>query len=285
MISMIQPLPVGNALRVFLEPPIGSVYWRVLRKGSDAFSGPEDDTALLAYEGDEKIFVDFASLQNEVMAFYRPYYNDGTSWVAGPTSSSTPAATYEEYTTDVMSIMRNRIEQGMLVEVQRGSFQPELGYVQVYTAPPSLEQGLRFPLVTIHLDNESPAQRALGESISGDEFDEVGFDWIESEGWLAQVQLSIVAWSLNSDERIELRKALRRLIISNLPVLDASGITEVSASFQDIDAVNGEYNAPIYQVMCSFSCVAPVRIGNRVNPVADVEVQISNVIVGAQHGY
>lgn len=285
MISMIQPLPVGTALRVFLEPPDGSAYWRVLRKGSDTFSGADDGTALVVYEGDENIFVDSASLQNEVMAFYRPYYHVGTDWIAGPTASGTPAATYEDHSTDAMSIMRDRIEQGMLVEVQRGNFQPELGYVQVYTAPPSLEQGLRFPLVTIHLDNESPAQRGIGENISGDEFDEIGFDWLESEGWLAQVQLSIVGWSLNSDERIELRKALRRLIVANLPLLADKGIIEVSASFQDIDAVSGEYNSPIYQVMCSFSCVAPVRVGNKVDTINEVEVQINDITVGANDGY
>ena len=274
MISMIQPLPVGNALRLFLVPPMGSANWRVLRKADDSFTGHDDPDALIAYEGDERIFIDNKYLQNEVMAFYRPFYRTASGWQAGPTATGTPAATYTDYSTDVLSLLRERLEAGLKVEVLRGTFQPELGYVQVYTAPPSLEQGLRFPLVTLHLDNDSPAVRGIGENISADEFDSIGLDWDESEGWLAQVQLSILGWTQNSDERIDMRKALKRLIVGNLPVLSDQGIEQVDASFQDIDLINGEFTSPIYQVMCSFSCIAPVRVGNKQAALQDVEVTV-----------
>lgn len=270
MITLIQNLYAGNALRLFLEPPIGAVSWRVLRKGSDSFTDQNDATAFAAYEGDEKIVVDAESLNNEVMAFYRPFYYDGAAWTAGATASGTPTATYEDSTTDVLSFMRDRVERGLLVEVQRQNLTNDLGYIQVYTAPPSLERDLRFPLVTIHLDSESPGARGIGENISGDEFDAIGFEWNESEGWLAQVQLSIVGWSLNSDERIELRKALRRIVIANLPILASRGIDEVSLTQQDVDAVNGEFGAPIYQVVSTFSCLAPVRVSERIQPITDV---------------
>lgn len=270
MITLIQNLYAGNALRLFLEPPIGAVSWRVLRKGSDSFTDQNDTSAFVAYEGDEKIIVDAESLNNEVMAFYRPFYYDGAAWTAGATASGTPTATYEDSTTDVLSFMRDRVERGLLVEVQRQNLTNDLGYIQVYTAPPSLERDLRFPLVTIHLDSESPGARGIGENISGDEFDAIGFEWNESEGWLAQVQLSIVGWSLNSDERIELRKALRRIVIANLPILASRGIDEVSLTQQDVDAVNGEFGAPIYQVVSTFSCLAPVRVSERIQPITDV---------------
>ena len=274
---MIQPLPVGNALRVFIEPVTGARYWRVLRKGSDSFAGPDDASALIAYEGDEKIFVDSEALMNEVMAFYKPYYMTSSGWVEAATANSTPTATYTDYSTDVMAILRRRIEDGMLVECQRGNFITDLGYIQVYTAPPSLEQNLLFPLVTIHLDSESPELRGVGEDISGDEFDEPGFAWIESEGWLAQVQISVVGWSLNSDERIELRKAMRRIIVANLAVFADFGINDVSIQFQDVDAVNDEYNVPMYQVIGSFSCMAPVRVGSpNSNIITATEVRSSN---------
>lgn len=277
MISTVQPIPAGNALRLFITPPAGAVGWRVLRKGSDDFNLPDDDTALIAYEGDERVVVDAAYLQNEVMAFYRPFYRmaDDT-WQPGPTAYGTPVATYEEHTTDVMSFVRDRLEAGLKIEVERGNLAAELGYVQVYTAPPSLEQNLRFPLVTVHLESESPGERAIGEDISGDEFDSIGFDWLESEGWLAQVQLGIMGWSLNSDERIELRKALRRVVIANLPVFDAQGMIQINLSMQDTDAVNGEFNVNLYQVMGTFSCLAPVRVGNRVEPINDITTRSTN---------
>lgn len=270
MIHTVQPLHVGNALRLFIEPPAGAVQWKVLRKGSSSFSGIDDPSALLVLDGDDRVFVDSEALQNEVMAFYQPWYFDGTDWTAGPVASGTPKADYTEHTTDVLSFVRDRLEAGLKVECDRGNFTPELGYIQVYTAPPSLEQNLRFPLVTIHLESEDPAERALGEAISGDTFDAIGFDWNESEGWLASVNLTIIGWSVNSDERIELRQAIRRLVIGNLPVFEEKGFQQVSLSQQDIDAVNGEYPAQIYQVMSNFSCLAPVRVGGPVDPIREI---------------
>lgn len=277
MISMIQTLPIGNALRVFLQPTAGAIVWRVLRKGSDAFSGHDDATALIAYEGDEKIFIDTVALTNEVMAFYRAYYSvDGTTWTASATAHATPVAAYADYTTDVMSVVRDRIEAGMLVEIQRGELTSEIGYIQVFTAPPSLERDLRFPLVTIHLESESSSgERGIGDNISGDEFDPVGFAWIESEGWLATVRLQFIGWSLNSDERINLRKALRRIVIANMAVFSGYGFEQIDFEQSDVDAVSGEFGAPMYQVMNTFTCIAPIRVGASIaaiNPTIEASI-------------
>lgn len=277
MISMIQNLHIGNALRLFIQPPVGSLVWRIMRKGADTFTGVDDVEAVLAYEGNEKVIVDHENLINEVMAFYKPYYSvDGSTWTPGASAHGTPTADYADYSTDVLSILRDRLEAGLKVECDRGNFQPEHGYIQVFTAPPSLERDLRLPLVTIHLENEDPGERAIGETISGDEFDSIGFDWNESEGWLANVALTIIGWSLNSDERIELRKALRRIIVGNLSVLSAEGIEQVSFSQSDIDAVNGEYPAQIYQVMCNFTCIAPVRVGGQVDAISTIISRSTN---------
>lgn len=261
---MIQPLPVGNALRLFIQPPTGAARWKVLRNGNGVFSGHDDPGAAVVYEGGDAVVLDTAFLQNEVMAFYRPYYTaDGAVWEAGAVASGTPAATYEEFTTDVMSVLRQRLESGLQVEVQRGTLINELGYIPVYTAAPSLERDLRMPLVTLHMESEEPAERGLGEYIGGDDFDSVGQEWQESEGWLARVNISVVGWSLNADERIALRQALRRIVVANLSVFDAAGFLTVNLSQQDVDAVSGEYPAPMYQVMNTFTCLAPVRVGSR----------------------
>lgn len=279
MISIVQNLHIGNALRLFIAPITGAVRWRILRKGADTFAGVSDPAALIVYEGDERVIVDAESLPNEVMAFYRPYYTaDGTTWTAGPTAHGTPTSDYADYTTDVLSLLRDRIESGLLVECQRGNFLPESGYIQVFTAPPSLERDLRMPLVTVHLESEDPSERGIGDDISGDEFDSIGVEWNESQGWIANVSISVIGWSLNSDERIELRKALRRIIIANLEVFAANGIDQVSFSQQDIDAVNGEYPAQIYQSMCSFTCISPVRVGG---PVSSI---INTITSGSTNG-
>lgn len=274
---MVQPLHVGNALRLFIEPPAGAVRWRVLRKGSDTFSGHDDASAVVAYEGDERVTVDSAFLQNEVMAFYRPFYTaDGVAWTAGPTASGTPSAIYKDLTSDVLSVLRGRIESGLLVECQRGNFATELGYIQVYTASPSLERDLAMPLVTVHLENEEPGERFIGEDMFGDQFDAIGGDWTESEGWLANVSVTMVGWSLNSDERVELRKAIRRIVVGNLPVFEGLGWLLCSLSQQDVDAVNGEYPAHIYQVLSTFSCMAPVRVGSAASAVKVINLGVKS---------
>lgn len=279
MIHMVQPLSVGNALRLYVEPPATAVRWKILRKGSDSFSGPADESAAVVYEGNERVVVDARFLQNEVRAFYRPYYTaDGATWTAGPTASGTPAATYEDQTTDVLSLLRERLESGLQVEVQRGNLVNDLGYIQVYTAAPSTERDLNFPLVTLHLESEDPSVRALGEVLSIDDFDTIDNGWTEAEGWLADVRVSVIGWSLNADERIELRKALRRIILANLSVFAEAGWQQVNLSLQDNDALGGEYPAPIYQVMGSFTCVAPVVVANSgVDPVRVVTSQISGL--------
>lgn len=266
MISMIQPLFAGNALQLFLKPPVGFTRWKILRNGSGVFSGPNDASSVVAYDGDATVVIDSAgSLTNDVRWFYGPFYtaDNGVTWTAGPVNSGTPSAIYVDNSTDVLSLMRERLEAGLLVECQRGNFQTELGYIQVYTAPPQMEQGLRFPLVTLHLDGEDPSGRALGELISSNNFNSIGFDGYESEGWIADVRLQIVGWSLNSDERIELRKAIRRLVAANLPIFDSYGWLEIGLSQQDIDAVNGEYPAQMYQVSNTFTCMAPVSVSGR----------------------
>ena len=283
MISMVQPLPAGNAVRLFLTPPAGATYWRVLRMGSDDFTGPNDlDFAMLAYEGDEKVILDreTAGLPNGTMLFWKPYYRmpDG-SWQAGATANGTPAALYEDAFSDVPSFVRERLEAGLLVECQRGNFRTDLGYIQVYTAPPSLEQNIQMPCVTVELESEDPSERAIGEDLDPDEYLHADDEFFETEGWLADVKLSIVGWSLNSDERVELRKALRRIIIANLPVFDSKGFMQVGLSMQDTDALNGEYNSPMYQVMATFSCVAPVRVGRRYGAdeiVSTIEIRSNN---------
>ena len=48
------------------------------------------------------------------MAFYRPFYLSFAGiWTPGPTAYGTPASIYEEHTTDVMSLVRDRLEAGL----------------------------------------------------------------------------------------------------------------------------------------------------------------------------
>ena len=272
---MIQPVAIGNALKLYLTPPADAEYWRVLRKGTDDISGPDDEYALVAYEGDDRAFVDCASLQNEVRAFYVPFYRIAGAWVRGVGNYGTPVSSYEDYSTDVLSLLRDRLEAGLTVEVERGNLMNELGYIQVLTAPPAVNMNISFPLVTISLEEESPSIRGIGEDISGQYTDVEDETWLEEEGWLANVRLTIQGFSFNPDERIELRKAIRRVIVGNLNVFAAKGIVLPQLTLSDADAVNGEYgDTPLYLVMGDFTCTAPVRVGHMAGgTITDIDVE------------
>lgn len=276
MISMILPIAAGNALRLFVEPPADAAEWRILRKGSDSFSGHDDSSALVVYRGSDRIVVDDQHLQNDSPAFYRPYYWIDGSWQEGSGLSGTPRATYEDLSTDALSVFTDRMEAFLRVECERGSFVTDVGYVPVYTAPPSLERDIPFPVVSVHLTNEDRAVSGVGEDLGGDDFDSISGSWEESEGWMASVQLTVMGWSLNPDERRELRKAMRRAVVANLPVFDSHGMIQIEFNQQDVDAVSGEYGAPVYQVMGTFTCLAPIRVGHKVDAITDVEVRSTN---------
>ncbi len=272
MISLAQPLPIGNAVRLLLEPPAGAVAWRVLRRGSNTFTGPVDTGAFLVFEGTLDSFVDTQFIENGVPYFYKPYYSfdHGATWTPGGAVSATPRASYADLSTDVMTLLRDRLEAGLKIEVERGAVVSDLGYVQVFTAPPIAET-TSFPAVTIHLESEKPAERAIGEYIGGDEFDVTSYGWEETDGWLADVTLQIIGWCLNADERSALRKALRRIIIGNLGVFAAEGLDLVVLEQSDVDSLNGEYGVPgMFQTVNTFTCLAPVRVGGNVDAISSV---------------
>lgn len=271
MIAIIQSLPAGNALRVFLEVPAGASKLRLLRKVSDTFTGHDDPSAFLACDALEPNTLDFAGLVNGTLYYYRPYYFINGSWEAGTTVSATPAATYEEKSGDVLSIVRERLDLGLQAEVARGTLTHDEGHIRVLTAPPIFDE-ISWPLVTVHLTNEAPAERAVGEMAFADEFD--GDNWNESEGWIARVSLTIMGWSLNPDERIELRKALRRIMLANMALFDFTGMVEIEFSQQDTEDF-GSYSAPVYQALCTFSCLAAVAVGSKVGAIEEVNTTIT----------
>ncbi len=274
-VAMILKPTAGNALRVVLQPPAGATRWRLLRRLDDAFAGPDDPSAVRVAETDDKSILDDQALANGITYHYRPYYRIGNAWSAGAGASAAPAADYADITQDVQTIVRDRLAAGLRVETQRGNLVHVDGAVPVYTAPPAFDQA-RWPIVSVHLSNESPQQRFIGEYLAADAYDDETGRCQESEGWLAQVQLAIVGWTLNSDERIELRKAIRRIVIANLSVFNGHGLMNVELSEQDMEDFTS-YNAPVYQAMCTFTCLAPVAIASESAAVSDVTTTINNL--------
>lgn len=277
MVVAVNPLSIGNALRITLAPPPGSKSWVLLRNTTGTFSGPTDPAAtIVAAQSNEKVLYDVVGLANGTQYFYQAFYWNGTTYIADAASvSGTPGANYFDASTDALTLLRERLDVGIQNEVAAGRLTPgeeAKGVIKVLTAPPIFEQ-TRFPVVVVHLTSESPGDHGIGEVIGEDGQDVDGM-WNETEGWLANTTISIVGWCLNPDARIAMRKAIRRLVIGNLQVFNAAGLREIELSQQDTEDLTGTYGAPVYWSECTFSCISPVAVSGQVPPVKDITVSI-----------
>lgn len=273
----VSPLFIGNALRIQLAPPAGSKLWNLLRNTSGTFAGPTDPASTLVAQSNKKVIYDAVGLTNGTKYFYQAYYWDGTQFTvdAGEPANGTPAAAYFDDSTDALTLLRDRLDVGIQNEVAAGRLKPgqnAAGVIAVKTAPPIFEQ-TQFPIVVVHLTTESPAEHGIGESI-GQDVQGTDGQWSESEGWLANTSISVVGWCLNPDDRIAMRKALRRLIIGNLQVLYTAGLREIEFTQQDTEELTGLYGAPVYWAECSFSCLSPLAVSGRLRPVTDITVTV-----------
>lgn len=271
MIALIHPISAGNALRLFITPPPGAEHWRVLRRTTDAFTGPDDATAVTVADGvTDTVVLDHGSaLVNGTLYHYRPYYRIGGFWVAGDSVSATPAATYQGDTVDPQTLVRERLELGLAVEVARGVLAPASGAVPVLTVPYALSSPPVFPCVSVCVDEESAAVRAVGEVPCDDEH-RSGGGWVETEGWLSSTRLSVVGVSSDPTERAALRTAIGRVITANLPVFAGCGLLQVEFSQKDSEDLTRN-DTPLHLVSCSFSCMTPSYISNFVDEITDVQ--------------
>lgn len=267
MITFLKPHPIGDAVRCIVAPPEGSTLTRVLRKTTDDIASETDPDAGVVYEGTETFFIDISAMVNGVTYFYRAFDLVGSTWQGSASMAATPEATAGMAGPDTLSLVRDRLRAGLKVEVQAGRLKHATGAIPVHTSPPLFDQ-TKWPTVSVHLTTDAPVVRGVGEIIAADLFD--GEDWVESEGWLAGVSLSIIAWSLNPDERILLRLAVKKVLIGNLGIFAQQGLSQVEISQTDAEDMEG-YSAPVYWAACTFTAFAPAVVTSEVSPITDVE--------------
>lgn len=238
--------PVGNAIGLVLEDDgEDSLQIRVLRRDSDAFTGPDDLSAKIVYQGPLlSVAVDLTAINGQAY-FYKLYLHDGSDFadndddaVAGMAQSI-----YEDGGPDPRAIVRARLSDGFKQEILRGLLkikaQPDNSMaVSVLNAPPVFET-TKWPVVSVHERNDGPSERGIGEEVQPDVAE-------TAEGWLARYTLDVVAWSQNPDERHALGRSLRRILQANMPVFAGLGLTRIEVNGQDADFVSGEYTAPVY---------------------------------------
>lgn len=270
MIVLVQPLNIGSAIRVLLKPPSGATRWRLLRKDADDFSGNDDLSALLVHDGAELAVTDIAGLYNGHRVYYRAYYRIGSDWVASNTVSGVPSAGFVDSSADPLLLVRDRLDFGLSVYVERGLLAHNTGRIPVLTASPLLEQ-TPLPVVTVHLSSDSSQNQFIGGVMFGDYLDDSSGLWQSGTGWMSRWQLTIVGWSLNADERMALRQAIKAVIAANLEVFDDAGMVEIDVSFSDAEDFQ-TYSAPIYMTNCTFTCLAPTEISGTSAPIQEITI-------------
>lgn len=266
----------GNAVHLMISPPPGARRWRVLRRTTPDFAGHDDAGAVLVHDGADNNLIDLSGLENGLTYHYRAWWHDGVDWHVGGDAQIAPAASWVDWSPDVLGTLRDRIEAGLRVAVQRGSLRHPRGRIPVFKAPP-LEDSAPFPVVTLRLLSDSPAEHGIGDDIPGFVVgDESYLGWGSSEGWISRVVVEVVGWTLNPDERLTLRSQLRAVILANQPVFDELGWSLIEFEQRDADDFE-QFNAPVYQTIGTFSCLAPaVVVGDEVTPIRDIPVKANS---------
>jgi hypothetical protein len=262
MINAIAPLAVGNAVQIVVELPATAVHWRILRNTTGVFPAFNDALSTLVHDandGDPLQFLDASNLVNGTLYYYQGFYWDGAAWTTDSAAVTvTPATTYLDDSADAQTVVRDRLDVGIAAEIARGALSPIAGLIKVLLAPPVFED-TAFPCISVHMKNEAPLNRALGEDIANDQLDTLTGLYDDHEGWAAKTQLDVIGWSLNADERVQLRKAIRRVMAANLGVFDEALLLQVEFSQSDIEDFS-TYNAPVYETVGVFTCVTPIAV-------------------------
>ena len=257
----------GAAFRIFVVPPSSAISYRLLRRATDEFTGHNDPGALLVYEGDAHVLMDLDGLVNGTPYHYHLYAWNGSAWSDAGGAMGTPAATYADESADVLTIVRDRIDAGLQAEIAAGRLAHKHGRIPVLTAPPQAKD-VTLPIVTIQLTSDASGQRGIGEAVEDDG------DFDEFEGWLSNVRLDVKGWTWNPDARSDLRRALKRIVLANLPVFDHYGVSQVDFPQNDSEDFTS-YDAPMYLTNGSFTCVAVSQVvGGDFDVITDVSVMI-----------
>lgn len=288
-IALLRTVPIGGAVEISVNADEAVTWLRVLRKtgSGQTFGGPADsatraiDSALRSSAQTQLLpsLLDCAGIDNGETYTYIAYGYRAPDWLASEPRSIAVTPTADQAGADPLDFIVRRIEAGLKTEVAAGRLKPREGRVPVYTAPPQAEHTL-MPVVTVHLDIDQSADRALGEHIAPDLYtdpaapDATSPDdyWEEGEGWLSRWTCSVVGWSLNPDERNALRKAIKRIVMGNLPIFEAEGMLQIDLSMRDSEDFQ-TYSAPMYLTTGTLNCLAPALLTGRAAVIDTVEAE------------
>lgn len=245
-------------MRLIIAPPAAAAEWRVLRRTTDTITGPSDNGAVVVAEwGRFEGVIDADGLVNGQPVFYRVYYRDRAGQPVAPGGpdnvTETPAAIARDTSADPMGVLRMRMVAGLAAAVADGRLTPRTGSVPVVTAPFVNPDKTTFPMISMHMDSDSPSERFIAEYIIGESLDGIGYD--DTEGWLSQVTINLIAVSLNPDERNELGRVMKFIVAANLEILSAHGLMKPAITMAQTELAPEGQAAPLYLATGTFTCL------------------------------
>jgi hypothetical protein len=269
MIASIQPEPAGNAIHVILAPPAEAAQWRLLRRGTDAFTGPDDPDAVVAGDwGDWIAVMDDVGLTNGRPYFYRAYYRDaaGFNLPPSPTVQATPVYAASDPGPNPLRLLHDRLRVGLRNMIDAGQLRVSNGKVAIVTAPFMSPDKTTFPIISLHMESDRPSDQAIGAFAAGGA---IGDEWEDATGWWSDVTINCLALSLNPDERIALGEAIKHVVIASLPIFEANGLIRPLLSLTHSELAPEASGAPLYVAAATFTCQAPSFAFGRASVVTD----------------
>jgi hypothetical protein len=275
MIQFLHALPCGNAVSITLDPH--GVPWVLLRRTDDEFVGYPDGEAVLVRAGDgtetSHTVIDYSGLVNGETVWYQMFFQSDDGWytVEDP-ESVTP--TYETQPgfqiPDPVTLVRSRLDLGVQSEVAAGNLTHPRGKIDILRSPPIIDNVV-FPCITVLLESTTPEERGIGDIVQPDWFDPDADRWESYTGWLDRTRIQIGVWSLNAEERDDVRRAVQKILTTNLPIFDDAGLLLIefppSESFDP-----ASFGVPVYQSVFAFSCLHPSLVRDRYLPIHSIEV-------------
>ena len=267
--SEARPFTYGGSVRLLWVNPTDVTYDHVviLRKSANTFTGIADPAATVVYRGTGKQAEEYRSvflpgdvatsdlyrtiLDSEnigwnVTLYYAIY---ATNFVESDVATAQIIAaelpqvsTFEEL--DVIGTLLTFINSYLNQQIATGAFLLPAGVtnIEIFDGPPLLDTA-KFPVVSLHLDDDHPVGFAVGDNIG--HMDDSGDNVIARRGFMSMVTIAVVGVTDNPEVRRHLFRYLKASLIAARQLLEQQGLLnmEVSGRYAE-DFVN--YDMPLY---------------------------------------
>lgn len=279
-IALLRSLPVGSAAEISVNVDGGVNRLRLLRKTADTISGWDDPAATVVCDESVAVYsqirlipslLDLSAIQGTTYYYAAfGYHVASAAWRASVSAAITIAASAELVSPDPLIEIADRLRKGLAERVAASAIKPASGGIEVLFAPPLIDR-THWPVVTVHLDSDQSSERAIGEFSAPDLYDPDLDAWDEGEGWLSRYVITVIGWTPNPEERLSLRRAIKHILMGNLPAFEQLGIVTPELTQRDIEDMD-RYEIPMYQTLATLTCLAPAWFAGRTAAVDDIEV-------------